>query len=518
MAAAADNPSSRFGLRAAGFLLDVFVVTLAVCSAATWAFYLWIDLRFAGFIVYHALPALWALSVLLVVVLLRRKASVAVIRALCWPTYLILICALANTVYFYRLWNSDRIDVTFPFLGHLIPPLPLCIWIGIPLGVWAVLAPKRVAISQKKLPKFRWPAKIAAGFYMLFCSALVIFSFWVNTYETPPAEPVDVAVVLGNRVMPDGTASVTLEERTLAAVDLYHRKMVRKILVSGMIEQLPHGNMQSEALAMKKVCLKNNVPEEDILVDPVGVNTRATVFNAREIMRDNNLQTVVGVSDAFHLPRIKMTFAQAGMSCSTVASKPRDWVQADAGETLRELAGLIMYATNPSYRPAKVLQMNVVNPRIVVTKSLRKLELFDGDKLVKTYPCTTGKADGDKNIEGDLKTPEGAFHIVFKNPKSDFHLSLGLNYPNAEDAERGLAAGLVTKEEHDKIIKYSRMNDLSDEGIQKFYWHTALGGEIFIHGESPSKGGTLGCVKVSNPDIEELYAICRNGTPVEIKP
>ena len=68
------------------------------------------------------------------------------------------------------------------------------------------------------------------------------------------------------------------------------------------------------------------------------------------------------------------------------------------------------------------------NPRIVIKKAARKLELFDGKKFIKTYPMVLGfTPTGDKEVEGDGKTPEGKFYVFTKNPKSRFHVSLGVS-------------------------------------------------------------------------------------------
>ena len=79
------------------------------------------------------------------------------------------------------------------------------------------------------------------------------------------------------------------------------------------------------------------------------------------------------------------------------------------------------------------------NPSILVKKKKRQLQIFDGEKLIKTYSISLGFApEGDKEIEGDGKTPEGDFYVFTKNDQSAFFLSLGVSYPNVEDAERGL--------------------------------------------------------------------------------
>jgi hypothetical protein len=64
-------------------------------------------------------------------------------------------------------------------------------------------------------------------------------------------------------------------------------------------------------------------------------------------------------------------------------------------------------------------------PRIEVFKAKRELQLFDGEKLIKTYRIALGaNPKPPKEREGDKATPEGAYFICRKNPKSQFHLSL----------------------------------------------------------------------------------------------
>jgi murein L,D-transpeptidase YafK len=96
-----------------------------------------------------------------------------------------------------------------------------------------------------------------------------------------------------------------------------------------------------------------------------------------------------------------------------------------------------------------------------------------------------------------------------KNEKSSFYLSLGLNYPNEEDAERGLRDGLITKAVAASIVRANKAGRCPA-------WNTALGGEIFIHGGGTASDWTFGCVALENPEIKELFDTIPNGTPVRI--
>ena len=155
----------------------------------------------------------------------------------------------------------------------------------------------------------------------------------------------------------------------------------------------------------------------------------------------------------------------------------------------------------------------MTRPRLVVTKKERKLELFDGDKLVRTYRISLGFAPtGDKEKQGDGKTPEGEFYIFTKNPKSKFYLSLGISYPSAEDAIRGLKDGLISQSEHDEIVEAIKQKKTPPQ-------YTNLGGEIYLHGGGVfEKDWTWGCVALADNDIKELFDALPVGTSVTIHP
>jgi murein L,D-transpeptidase YafK len=114
---------------------------------------------------------------------------------------------------------------------------------------------------------------------------------------------------------------------------------------------------------------------------------------------------------------------------------------------------------------------------IRVFKRERSLELWvrsigaDRFELLKTYPiCALAGELGPKRRQGDNQTPEGFYSISFFNPRSEFHLSLHIDYPNRRDRAAGL------------------------EGLR-------LGGDIYIHGGCSSEG----CVAITDDGIRELY-------------
>lgn len=127
---------------------------------------------------------------------------------------------------------------------------------------------------------------------------------------------------------------------------------------------------------------------------------------------------------------------------------------------------------------------------VVVNKTDRKMWLLHHDRVQEEYNIHLGFAPiGHKEIEGDGKTPEGIYIIDRRNPNSRFHLSLGISYPN----------------ELDRV----RARELGKEP----------GGDIFIHGQKipfrkDDPDWTWGCIAVTNKEMEDVYAMVRDGTPI----
>ena len=125
--------------------------------------------------------------------------------------------------------------------------------------------------------------------------------------------------------------------------------------------------------------------------------------------------------------------------------------------------------------------LNIKNAHIFlrVFKQEDELELWAKSKIsqqfikIKTFKiCAKSGTIGPKSMAGDGQVPEGLYQIDRFNPASNYHLSLGINYPNKADK---LRAGFFP-----------------------------TGGDIFIHGECV----TIGCMPLTNEYIEELYIAC----------
>lgn len=154
----------------------------------------------------------------------------------------------------------------------------------------------------------------------------------------------------------------------------------------------------------------------------------------------------------------------------------------------------------------------LIDPEILISKSQRTLTVMSEGERVKTYRIVLGRVPlGDKEREGDGRTPEGDFYVCSRNPDSRYHRALGLSYPSDEDADRGRLSRLISKREYSDIVRAIR-------SMKRPPWNTALGGEIMIHGGGTARDWTDGCIALSDSDAEELFAAAPLGTPVRIDP
>ncbi len=106
---------------------------------------------------------------------------------------------------------------------------------------------------------------------------------------------------------------------------------------------------------------------------------------------------------------------------------------------------------------------------LVAFKEERRLEVWGDGRLLKSYPILAASGGpGPKRQEGDRQVPEGVYRLTTLNPRSRFHLSIRVDYPDAEDRRQG-----------------------------------CTGSDIYIHGGAAS----IGCIAVGDPAIEEIYGL-----------
>lgn len=137
---------------------------------------------------------------------------------------------------------------------------------------------------------------------------------------------------------------------------------------------------------------------------------------------------------------------------------------------------------------------------VLVKKQERKLILYAGANEVKSYTIALGKQpEGQKQREGDSRTPEGLYTLDWRNPNSKFYRSIHVSYPSISQERSAKEAGIDP------------------------------GGAIMIHGQPSDwserikltfadKDWTEGCIALENQDMIEVWDLVKDGTPIEIQP
>lgn len=149
--------------------------------------------------------------------------------------------------------------------------------------------------------------------------------------------------------------------------------------------------------------------------------------------------------------------------------------------------------------PEPSLQEHFEITQVLVDKGERRLYLLSGDREVRSYRISLGDNPvGHKLYEGDARTPEGDYTLDWRNPDSDFYKSIHISYPSPKDREQARAWGLDP------------------------------GGSIMIHGLPNNAADmafayvgldwTEGCIAVTNEEIDEIWALVDDGTPIRILP
>jgi murein L,D-transpeptidase YafK len=159
------------------------------------------------------------------------------------------------------------------------------------------------------------------------------------------------------------------------------------------------------------------------------------------------------------------------------------------------LAGLCL----PGWQEAPAANEFPIADKVLVEKSNRKLHLLKGGVAFRTFDIALGiRPVGDKQHEGDFKTPEGNYILDARNPESEFFLAIHVSYPDQRDLAEARATGVDP------------------------------GGAIMIHGlpNEPTRSEayyrtqdwTNGCIAVSNSDMIDIWLMTGEHTPIEIRP
>ena len=149
---------------------------------------------------------------------------------------------------------------------------------------------------------------------------------------------------------------------------------------------------------------------------------------------------------------------------------------------------------------------------VVIRKGSRSLAWCESGRLMKVFETGLGfSPEGDKEREGDGRTPVGTFYIPRRVPASQFYRAFLISYPDSKDAEQALKRGSISRWQHQSIVK-------AHEECREPPQRTSLGGLIEIHGEGGKSDWTLGCIAIDNPAVDKLWRTLDVGDSVVILP
>lgn len=159
------------------------------------------------------------------------------------------------------------------------------------------------------------------------------------------------------------------------------------------------------------------------------------------------------------------------------------------------VVGGLSALTQPHLPP---LDLTVQADRVVIDKAKHRLTLYAKGAVLRSYPVSFGRGGlAPKQREGDQLTPEGRYKILNRKENSAYHRALRISYPDLADEMRAAAAGVPVGSD---IMIHGLRNGFGWLGVlhRRFDW-------------------TLGCIAVTNPEIEEIWQLVPDGTPVIIQ-
>jgi uncharacterized SAM-binding protein YcdF (DUF218 family) len=223
---------------------------------------------------------------------------------------------------------------------HAGMPLPLSTFIAALLFVSARMASTAPDDTQGR-PLTASNHQHRRALFALSFACLALFALLQMFFfgKTDYRRPADAIVVFGARTYADGRLSDALTDRVRTGCDLYLQGYAPKLIFSGG----PGDGATHETEAMKKYALAAGVAEQDILLDPAGLNTHSTVANTKSILAQHQIESILCVSHFYHLPRVKLTYQRAGIDAYTVPARESEMLARLPLFLAREVAALAKY-------------------------------------------------------------------------------------------------------------------------------------------------------------------------------
>ncbi|MEQ9364386.1 MAG: YdcF family protein [Leptospirales bacterium] len=254
-------------------------------------------------------------------------------RAALWT-----LCALViqNIVQYYALLASGMIRSAFPVPLSLFLLLPVLAMLrACSRSPGLLILPGRA--GGRAMDALRVLTTLGVAGALFPVAQMICFG------STDYRRPADVAVVFGARAYASGRMSTALFDRTRTGVELYRSGLVGRLFFSGG----PGDGAIHEVEAMRNYALEHGVDSRDIILDPSGLSTQATVENSMGVFQRVGYSRVLAVSQFYHLPRIKLTYLRAGLDVYTVPAAKSRLILKLPVLMAREIAAFWFYYLRP---------------------------------------------------------------------------------------------------------------------------------------------------------------------------
>jgi uncharacterized SAM-binding protein YcdF (DUF218 family) len=181
-------------------------------------------------------------------------------------------------------------------------------------------------------------ALLGTGIVLTFAVALIVV---VTGFKGNAVLPADCALVFGAAVYGYDRPGPAIVRRISTANRLYNEKLVQKLIVAGGVGR-GGGESLSEASVMRAEAMENGVHSNNILVEEQSHSTLENLLFSKELAKSCN--SVVGISDAYHLTRIRLLAFQQGWEHFTVyPADLRPPVMSELKSIGREVFGVLYY-------------------------------------------------------------------------------------------------------------------------------------------------------------------------------
>ncbi len=165
----------------------------------------------------------------------------------------------------------------------------------------------------------------------------------------------------------------------------------------------------------------------------------------------------------------------------------------------RKLFSVLLFAVSATIHAAAADVDQPKVDRVVILKKEHQMLLLSGDRVIRSYRVALGRGGlAPKQRRGDGRTPEGIYTIDSRNPASTYYRALHISYPARSDSERARSLGL------------NPGGDIEIHGVGRNYdWITP--------DQHRMSDWTEGCIAVTNREIDEIWQLVPDGTPVEVR-